>query len=324
MSALHDLQPNPGTDDQADDEPRLVDTDPSVAGTAAVQGLGQRGEEHRATAHRHRPQYRGHWQVCAGYRPQTDSGADVGTQDHTQQVGGPHRVFDAAEFPLAGFKAIKNAAGVTLNDVALGVIGGALQRYLQSRGEAPAEGSLAAAIPLNMRTRRDMTADNNQVGSVFASCTDIADPMERLQAIKQGTAEAKVSGESSPMVDADEAGRRVLAAGQQGRRRYLGAQRVVPVYSTECLDLYFQRAAGPDFRLYCAGADGRLLRTGCADSRMGVFHLVSSYAGTDAVGAGGPRYHAGSGELPRFPVASYEELHGAAGPGSARKGQLPL
>ena len=30
MSALHD-QPNPGTDDQADDEPRLVDTDPSVA-----------------------------------------------------------------------------------------------------------------------------------------------------------------------------------------------------------------------------------------------------------------------------------------------------
>ena len=40
------------------------------------------------------------------------------------------RVFDAAEFPLAGLKAIKNATGVTLNDVALGIIGGALLRYL--------------------------------------------------------------------------------------------------------------------------------------------------------------------------------------------------
>ena len=125
---------------------------------------------------------------------------------------GPHRVFDAAEFPLEGFKDIKNAVGVTVNDVALGVVGGALQRYLQAKGEAPTEGSLATGIPLNMRTRRGTTAENNQVGSIFSSLhTDITDPLERLTAIRQSTEDAKVSGEASPMVDALNAGRCVFS-----------------------------------------------------------------------------------------------------------------
>ena len=40
---------------------------------------------------------------------------------------GPHRVFDAAQFPLAGFKDIKDAVGVTINDTALAVVGDAGQ-----------------------------------------------------------------------------------------------------------------------------------------------------------------------------------------------------
>ena len=193
---------------------------------------------------------------------------------------GPHRVFDAAEFPLDGFKQIKNAAGVTLNDVALGVIGGALQRYLQSRGEAPAEGSLAAAIPLNMRTRRDMTEDNNQVGSVFAALhTDISDPLDRLRAIRESTEEAKVSGEESPMVDAMKLAGVFspaltrAAAGFWARNEL---SRFIPMNVSTCIS----NVAGPDFPLYCAGA--RMVDyygLGVLTPGMGIFHLVFSYYG---------------------------------------------
>ena len=322
MSALHDLQPNPGTDDQADDEPRLVDTDPSVAellSRASVNGVKNTVQLLTGTARNTVAIGKYALDIARKQIPAPDVSAPKTILNRSV---GPHRVFDAAEFPLAGFKAIKNAAGVTLNDVALGVIGGALQRYLHSRGEAPAEGSLAAAIPLNMRTRRNMTADNNQVGSVFASLhTDIADPMERLQAIKQGTTEAKVSGESSPMVDAMKLAGvfsplvSKAAAGIWARNEL---SRFIPLNVSTCIS----NVPGPDFPLYCAGA--RMVDyygLGVLTPGMGVFHLVFSYAGKVTLSVLADRdimpdpenYH-------DFLVASYEELHGAAvGPGSARK-----
>ena len=55
---------------------------------------------------------------------------------------GPHRVFEATDFSIADFKMIKDVTGVKLNDVALAVVGGALARYLDAKGETP-EGSLA-------------------------------------------------------------------------------------------------------------------------------------------------------------------------------------
>jgi WS/DGAT/MGAT family acyltransferase len=227
---------------------------------------------------------------------------------------GPHRVFDAAEFPLRAFKDIKNATGVTLNDVALGIIGGALLRYLQSRDEAPAEGSLAAAIPLNMRTRRDVTDDNNQVGSVFASLhTDIKNPLDRLQAIKQSTAEAKESGEASPMVDAMKLAGVFApmisrtAAGIWSRNEL---SRFIPMNVSTCIS----NVAGPDFPLYCAGAKMvDYYGLGVLTPAMGIFHLVFSYSGKITLSVLADRdimpdpetYH-------DFLVSSFEELYRAA------------
>jgi WS/DGAT/MGAT family acyltransferase len=279
MAALHDLRPDPGDDDTAD-EPRLVDTDPSMAellSRASINGVRNTLQLVRGTARN---------TIAIGkyaldvYREQIPAPDVSAPKTIFNRAVGPHRVFDAAEFPLDGFKAIKDATGVTLNDVALGVIGGALQRYLQGKGEAPAEGSLAAAIPLNMRTRRDMTADNNQVGSVFASLhTDIADPVERLLAIKQSTAEAKVSGEASPMVDAMKlAGvfSPLVSKAVAGFWARNELSRFIPMNVSTCIS----NVPGPDFPLYCAGA--RMVDyygLGVLTPGMGIFHLVFSYSG---------------------------------------------
>lgn len=314
MAALHDLQAEPVVDDDSDDEPRLVDTDPGVAellSRASLNGVKNVLGLVRGTARTTLALGKYALDVARKQLPAPDVSAP---KTIFNRAVSPHRVFDAAEFPLAGFKAIKNAAGVTLNDVALGIIGGALQRYLQSRSEAPAEGSLAAAIPLNMRTRREATEDNNQVGSVFASLhTDIADPMERLQAIRRSTEEAKISGEASPMVDAMKLAGvfsplvSKAAAGFWARNEL---SRFIPMNVSTCIS----NVAGPDFPLYCAGA--RMVDyygLGVLTPGMGIFHLVFSYAGKITLSVLADRdimpdpqnYH-------DFLVASYEETYRAA------------
>jgi len=314
MAALHDLQANPESDDDAEEAPRLVDTDPSVAellSRASVNGVKNTLQLVRGTARNTLAIGKYALGVARKQIPAPDVSAP---KTIFNRPVGPHRVFDAAEFPLEAFKEIKNATGVTLNDVALGIIGGAMLRYLQGRGEAPAEGSLAAAIPLNMRTRRDMTDDNNQVGSVFASLhTEITDPLDRLQAINQSTAQAKESGEASPMVDAMKLAGVFsplisrAAAGIWSRNEL---SRFIPMNVSTCIS----NVAGPDFPLYCAGA--RMVDyygLGVLTPAMGIFHLVFSYAGKVTLSVLADRdimpdpetYH-------DFLVSSYEELYRAA------------
>ena len=104
---------------------------------------------------------------------------------------GPNRVFDACVFDLEDLKALKNAANLTLNDIAVCIVSGALRTYLLAHNELPAE-SLLATMPVNMRTRIGATTDNNQVGAMSARLhTDIADPLERLHTIKKSLDEAK-------------------------------------------------------------------------------------------------------------------------------------
>tara|TARA_R110001599_G_scaffold353870_1_gene601342 strand:+ start:129709 stop:131232 length:1524 start_codon:yes stop_codon:yes gene_type:complete len=282
ITALHDLQANPVVDaSEPEESPRLVDTNPSVAellSRASINSVRNTVQLLRGTARNTLAIGKYALDISRKRIPAPDMSAP---KTLLNQRVGPHRVFDAAEFPLAGFKQIKNAAKVTLNDVALAVIGGALQRYLQNRGEAPAEGSLAATIPLNMRTRREVTEDNNQVGSVFASLhTDISDPLQRLQAIHETTEEAKVSGEASPMVDALKlAGvfSPVLTQAAAGFWARNELSRFIPMNISTCIS----NVAGPDFPLYCAGA--RMVDyygLGVLTPGMGIFHLVFSYAGT--------------------------------------------
>jgi diacylglycerol O-acyltransferase len=319
MAALHDLVADPDHDDEPDTEPRLVDTDPSVAELltkTSINRVKNAAKLVRGTARTTRDLGKYALDIMRKEIPAPDVSAPKTVLNKSV---GPHRVFDAVEFPLTGFKDIKNAAGVTVNDVALGVIGGALQRYLEAKGEAPEEGSLAAALPLNMRTRRGVTEDNNQVGSVFASLhTDVSDPMERLAAINQSTGEAKRSGEASPMVDA-----MMLAgilspaitkslAGFWARNEL---SRFIPMNVSTCIS----NVAGPDFPLYCAGAKMvDYYGLGVLTPGMGIFHLVFSYSGKLTLSVLADRAIMHDPELYHDCLeASYEELYGAAVPQSS-------
>src|SRR5205085_7719367 len=92
--------------------------------------------------------------------------------------------------PLADVKAVKNALGVTVNDVVLAVTSGALRAYLTRRNELP-DKALVASIPTSVRAADD-EAFGNRVSSMFAALpVEIADPIERVHAVARSMSGAK-------------------------------------------------------------------------------------------------------------------------------------
>jgi diacylglycerol O-acyltransferase len=97
-------------------------------------------------------------------------------------IGGARRCA-AQSWPIKRIIAIKEAAGVTLNDVVLAMCSGALRAYLIEQAALP-DRPLIAMVPVNMRSANDTSAGGNQVGTILCSlATDISDPAERLEAI---------------------------------------------------------------------------------------------------------------------------------------------
>ena len=137
MALIHDLVANPPPVVEEEEEPRLVDVEPSMSellSKASVNGVKNTASLLRGAVKNTMQLGRYALDVARDEIPSPDISAP---KTILNKPVGPHRVFDAAEFPLEGFKDIKNAAGVTVNDVALSVVGGALRRYLIEKGEAP-------------------------------------------------------------------------------------------------------------------------------------------------------------------------------------------
>jgi len=100
------------------------------------------------------------------------------------------REFAHAVGSLPTIKAIKNSTGTTVNDVILAACGGALRSYLLEVGELP-DTPLVAQVPMSVRSKGD-TEVGTKVVAMFASlATDIADPLERLNAVQDSMISAK-------------------------------------------------------------------------------------------------------------------------------------
>lgn len=111
----------------------------------------------------------------------------------------PRRSVAFTDLGLAKVKAVKNAVGVTVNDVITAVVGGALRQYLECRGELP-EHSLIAAAPVSVHDQVEGEA-NTKVSVMFSKlATDEKDPLDRLRVIAAANAQAK---EIQRMVGAD-------------------------------------------------------------------------------------------------------------------------
>ncbi len=278
MSVIHDLEPDPEAVPEAP-ETVMVDVAPSslYLGTAsAVNQVKNSVKILGGAASTIKDLGKLAWGVA---RKKIPMPSITSPRTRFNTPVGPYRVFEAAEFMLDDVKLIKDHAGVKINDVVLAVVGGGMRSYLQHHNELP-EDSLAVSIPLNMRTRRGVSDENNQVGSVFVEVhTEMDDPLARLKAVYASSQDAKVFGENSPLVDV----LRLAGVMPPALTRPL-VNTYVNNELTQHLPLgissVVSNVAGPPFPLYSAGAQMvRYYGLGLLTPGVGLFHLVFSSSG---------------------------------------------
>ncbi|MGW0042957.1 wax ester/triacylglycerol synthase domain-containing protein [Rhodococcus sp. NPDC003348] len=99
---------------------------------------------------------------------------------------GPGRVYEVEFFPLSELQAIKARIGdVTVNDLTLTIVGGAIRDYLLERGEL-VSGSLAASVPMTLRSSGAALESNNQFVMMTVDLrTDLDDPVDRARAVHE-------------------------------------------------------------------------------------------------------------------------------------------
>ena len=102
----------------------------------------------------------------------------------------PDRTFATVALPMQELTAVKRAAGATLNDAFLALVGGATRRYLDRIGRLPAS-SLIASVPMSTRTERPQLGGNHVDNLFLPLRSDLADPGERARAIHDAAVTAR-------------------------------------------------------------------------------------------------------------------------------------
>lgn len=100
------------------------------------------------------------------------------------KIGGARRCA-AQSWELDRIKAVKNAAGATVNDVVLAMCSGALRYYLLERNALP-DVPLLAMVPVSLRRADEADAGGNLVGAILCNlATDTDDPGRRLRTVSE-------------------------------------------------------------------------------------------------------------------------------------------
>ncbi len=109
----------------------------------------------------------------------------------------PGRVVDRVCLPIESVKEIrKSLPEVTINDVALAIVGGAMRKYLQAKDELP-DIPLVAGVPIDVRTAADEDIKGNMVSIMNVGLkTNIDDPYERLKWVRKEAQASKKYSET--------------------------------------------------------------------------------------------------------------------------------
>ncbi len=191
-----------------------------------------------------------------------------------------NRVVGLASLPLREVTAVKEAFGATMNDVVLTICGGALRRYLDALGELP-DASLIAAVPVSVRDEEHLGAFGNMVSGWFANlATDLRDPVERLNAVRDAARGAKQIHETGiENVVMDWADLPAPAFWSAGVRLYMRShlsQRLPPIFN-----LLVSNVPGPSFALYAGPARlTNVFPLGPVLDTIGINITVLSYCGS--------------------------------------------
>ncbi len=191
-----------------------------------------------------------------------------------------HRVVDGRQFALDQVRAIKSAVpGATVNDAVLAIVGGALRRYLDRHGELPTT-SMVAMAPISVRDTSQRGAGGNQVAAMLAPLgTDVADPVERLRAVYEGTRNSKALTHAigaRTLTDYSQ----FIPSALAGLAARLYTQTGMAEQAQPTMNCVVTNVPGPQTPLYLAGARAvRMVGLGPVLDGMGLIHPVFSYCG---------------------------------------------
>lgn len=280
---LFDLEPSPPEDEESHWEPAPA---PSPAQLLA-ETLVERAREPAEMARTMRAALRGPAAAMEAARDIGRAVQAVGSVDAPRlpfnaEIG-PHRRYEMARADLATVRAIKDAAGCTVNDAVLAIVAGALRRFLVGL-DVPVDGlTLKTLVPVSVRADAEQSDLGNRVAAIVADLpVGEADPVERVRRIAASLAELKGSGQAVGV-------ERINQMLDFAPPTLLGlAARLVP--RQRAVNLVVTNIPGPQIPLYCMGS--RLLEifpyVGIADS-IGLVVAVVSYDGELAFGLTGDR-----------------------------------
>ena len=195
-----------------------------------------------------------------------------------------HRRFSFGSLPLDEVKAVKNAHGVTVNDVVVSLCAGALRRWLVAHDALP-DRPLVAQIPISVRTPEQSGTYGNRIMLMTVPLfTTESDPVKRLRATHDALAEMKESQQAMPAALLADANHFIPPA------IFSRAARLSFALSTRwggrpMWNLVVSNVPGPQFPLYLAGA--KVLSTypvSVITDGMGLNITVMSYHGSLDVG----------------------------------------
>ena len=163
---------------------------------------------------------------------------------------GRSRRFATQQMDLERLRVIAHARGHTVNDVLLAVCATGLRRYLGDL-EALPDRPLVALVPVDVRAREGEGGGNYVGGTLVSLATDVADPVERLDAVAASAEAAKARmADLSPDAVIAYSVLLLAPAFLQGTRAMSGLPLPVPT----TLNLTISNIAGPRSTLYWRGA----------------------------------------------------------------------
>ena len=190
----------------------------------------------------------------------------------------PHRVIEGRTFPLADMKSIRALLPeAKVNDVALAVVGGALNKYLTAKNDLP-KATLTAMAPISVRSNDEKGDMGNQVAAMIAPLgSHLADPKERLAYVFGQTSNSKAMTNAlgaRTMTEVSKVNPALyMSLGAQLFSRVSLAHRVMP------FNTVVTNVPGPPVHIYSAGArmESMALSLICLTDGLGLAHVVQSY-----------------------------------------------
>jgi WS/DGAT/MGAT family acyltransferase len=190
-----------------------------------------------------------------------------------------HRRFAFGQLSLDDVKAVKNAHGVTVNDVIVTLCAGAVRRWLLEHDELPEE-PLVAQIPVSVRTEDQIGTYGNRIMLMSAPLfTDEPDPVRRLHRTHEALGDMKQRHRALPadlLADANH----FIPPAVFSRAARLTFALATSRPGHPIWNLVISNVPGPQFPLYCAGA--RLVANypvSVITDGMGLNITVMSYCG---------------------------------------------